>query len=739
MTAGRCFIATVSLLASAFAWPDVVDLPRIDDAPNIDGVLDEAVWQDAVKIELSYETFPGENTPAPVETWAYFAEDGENIYIAFDARDPRPGEIRAFLRDRDKAWNDDFVGVGFDTYNDNRRSFDFYVNPLGVQMDSIFDETEDGDGDDSWDAIWESAGRMGDSGYFVEMRIPLDQLRFQKVDGQQTWGFRAMRQYPRDREFFLENVRDDRNQNCALCQNGRLKGLEGSSPGKDFEIVPTLTASHNSFTDTPESVPMSDGDTTTEAGVTLRYGITPDITANLAINPDFSQIEADSAQLDVNNRFALFFPEKRPFFLEGANYFSTPIQAVFTRTVASPDIGLKLTGKRGNHTFATFAARDEITGLLFPGATSSDSTTMEQDNNAFVGRYNYGFGNTSSSLGGLIAARDGDDYRNVVAGVDGRWRINNHHALIGQYLTSETEYPASVADEFDQPLGSFDGDALTLRYEFDSRNWFANVELEDFDGGFRADSGFVSQVGAEEREVNFGRVWHGDGSRWWNRIRMRNGYETVHREDGQLLEEEVSIRLGAGGPWQSWTQVNFFTGKTYDDGSVFDIERFGLYNRMTPIAGLTTEFYFDIGKRVDFANNRAADAVFFEPSVSWNASRNLIARVDAVLAQFDTRSGESIFDARIVDARVTWQFNVRSFLRFTLQHQDIKRNIAVYVDDVESRSRDVGRQLLYSWKLNPQTVFFLGYSDVYVDNDDLDRLTATDRTWFMKIGYAWSL
>ncbi len=732
--------AWLAVTSAVSAYADFVELPRVEGDVEIDGVIEEAFWQEALRVEIDVETTPGENIEAPVETWAYLAEDGENIYVAFDARDPNPEEIRAYLRDRDTAWPDDFVGVHFDTYNDNRRAFEFFANPFGIQMDAVFSESGDGDGgDDSWDAIWDSAGRITETGYIVEMKIPLDQLRFQSVDGKQTWGFRLMRQYPRTHETFIESVPFNRNSNCNMCDNDRLQGLAGSKPGKDFEIVPTLTASHSRTSDDPGFIPLGSADTRTEAGVTVRYGITPDITANLAINPDFSQVEADAAQLDINNRFALFFPEKRPFFLEGANYFETPLDAVFTRTVASPEVGLKLTGKRGNHTFGTFAARDDITNVLLPGATSSDSTTIEQANDTFVGRYSYGFGDTGSSVGGLMTARDGVGYRNIVTGVDGRWRINDQHSITGQFLRSEAEYPLDVAIEFDQPLDSFSGNAVGIEYEYSSRNWFASLEHEKFDSGFRADSGFIPRVGGEEQEVVFGRVWHGTNNNWWTRIRLRNGYEITHREDGQKLEEEASIRLGMGGRWQSWTQLNLIKGKVYNDGIVHDVDRIGVYNNMRPVRGLFTEVFVGVGQRVDFANNRPADSIVIEPRIEWNATRNLLLEINGIYLKLDTRAGEKIFDASILDARAVWQFNVRSFLRFTLQHQDIKRNPDVYIDPVDRRSKESGRQLLYSWKLNPQTVFFLGYSDAYIDNDDLNELTASDRSWFLKIGYAWSL
>ncbi|MCH8250646.1 MAG: carbohydrate binding family 9 domain-containing protein [Proteobacteria bacterium] len=734
----------LAFLCSAAAQAESVSLPHTGGSVVIDGVLDDEAWGDATQIELDFETRPGENIPARVRTVAFLMEDGENLYIGFAASDPDPSAIRAYLRDRDSAYDDDFVGIVIDTYNDGRRAFEFFANPLGVQMDMTNNEVSSRGSfnkeDDSWDAIWDSAGRINDEGYAVEMKIPLNQLRFPASDGLQTWGFDLTRTYPRSKRYRFSNNPTDRGINCYLCQIGELSGLKDAEPGRDLEIVPTLTASQSSTTDEPGDIPMVSGDAKADAGVSIRWGISPDLTANLAINPDFSQVEADVAQLDVNTRFALFFPEKRPFFLEGADYFETPIQAVFTRTIASPTVGAKLTGKRGDHTFGIFAAEDEITNLLFPGPFESETETLEQSNTAFVGRYSRGFGDTSS-IGGLVTVRDGDGYHNYVGGIDGRWKINDQHTLSMQYLKSETEYPVDVATEFEQPQGAFDGTGAVARYEFDSRNWFANLRFIALSDGFRADSGFESQVGGDEMKVDLGRVWHGVDGGWWTRIRLHNQYVILHLEDGTLVTREASLRLGVGGPMQSWTQIMLSAGSELADGVLFNKKRIGLYFEAQPRGGLSLQIYTHLADRIDYANTQLAEQWLLQPSVNWNINRNLLMRLAGTYFSMDTKQGEKIFDASVIDARLTWQFDRRSFVRLTVQSTDIDRNLAAYnvPDDFDARSRDVGRQLLYSYKLNPQTVFFLGYSDQYVDDDSLDGLTATDRNWFMKIGYAWTL
>lgn len=729
-----------AILAPPVAAETVADLPRSSGEVEIDGVIGDGEWADAVQVELDIETNPAENGPAQVRTTVYLVEDGQNLFIAFDARDPNPRAIRAYLRDRDSAWNDDYVGIALDTYNDERRAFQFYANPLGVQMDKTHNDVSGGNGQDfdtSWDAIWDSAGQINDTGYVVEMRIPLSQLRFPDVAGSKTWGYDLTRNYPRDRTYRLSNHARDRNRSCYLCQVGKLQGLEGSRPSRDIEIVPTVTASQASTTDEPGVIPMESGDAEVEGGVTVRWGITPDLTANLAINPDFSQIEADVLQLDVNNRFALFFPERRPFFLEGADYFRTPIDAVFTRTVADPDFGAKLTGKRGDHTFGLFAALDAETNLLFPGLFESDSETFEQENTAVVGRYSYGFADTSS-VGVLLTARDGDNYQNVVGGVDGRWKINDQHGIEFQHLQTETEYPDDVAIEFEQPLGTFSGQASLLSYDYDSRNWFGSATFENYSSGFRADSGFVSQVGGDAYGVRFGRLWHGTDQNWWSRIRASVHADHKVAEDGRVLEREKVLRLGFGGVLQTWFQFALVDETELWEGVNYDQKEVRAYFEIQPKRGLSFAILGAYGDKIDYTNDRLGKSTRWEPHITWNITQKLLLRLNGVSSKLDTPEGAQIFDARILDARLTWQFNLRSFLRLTLQNTEVERNQAEYIEETDAYSQDLGRQLLYSYKLNPQTVFFLGYSDQFVDDDSVDDLTISDRTWFMKIGYAWT-
>lgn len=719
--------------AAARAAP--ADVPHTTADVSIDGVLDDAVWRDALVIDVGIEVNPRENEPASVETVAYLIEDGTRLLVAFDARDPAPAGIRAYLRDRDAAYGDDFVGIVLDTFNDQRRAFEFFVNALGVQMDLTVDDVNGGE-DDSWDAIWESAGAVNDSGYAVEMAIPFSQLRFDDTRGPQVWGIDLLRVRPRENRTLIAASPRERGRNCYLCQIGSVRGFAEAEPGKGLEIVPSVTAARTDERDAAAGR-LVDGDVDGEAGLNVRWGITSDVVANLALNPDFSQVEADVAQLDVNNRFALFFPETRPFFLEGADFFSTPINAVFTRTIADPDLGAKLTGTSGANGYGVFAAEDTVTNLLFPGSQGSSNDSLDRSSRTVVGRYQRDVG-ANSALGALITSRSAAGYDNRVGGFDGRYRPDDRHSLRFQVLRSRTEYPEHIVTGSDQPAGRFDGDALRFNYNFGTREWFAAANYERLDPGFRADSGFVTRVDIERSAANFGRVWHGAERHWFNRMRLGGNASVTHDTAGQLLGRNRTLFFNVQAPMQSFMQANVSRGQQFWDGRLYDTRNANVYGEVRPFAALSFRLSMSAGKQIDFANSRLGDEIRVGPSMDWNVNRHMQLRMQHTASRLETEAGERIFDANVADVRLTWQFNLRSYLRLTLQQQVVERNLALFeAPGTEGRTETRGTQLLYSYQLNPRTVLYLGYSDNQAANGSGASLTRTDRTFFSKFSYAW--
>jgi hypothetical protein len=716
--------------------PAVYKIGRADSAIVVDGVLDEAAWGSALTLRLEYETRPAENSAPPVETECLVAYDDDRFYVGFRAFDPDPGSIRAHLQDRDTIFGDDMVGFKLDPFNDERRAFQFFVNALGVQFDSLEDDVS-GNEDHSWDVIWSSRGRITDEGYVVEIAVPFHQLRFPKGGGTQTWGFDAVRFYPRSQTHRIALQPVDRDIQCQLCQMSKVRGLEGITPGRNIELVPTVTSGRTDQRDDFPDGPLTEGSVDSELGFTGRWGMTPNLTLNVALNPDFSQVEADSAQLDVNNRFALFFEEKRPFFLEGADFFSTPLDVVFTRNVADPSWGGKVTGKQGPHAMGVFVARDQLTNLIFPGSTGSEGTSLDLESTDAVVRYRRDFGE-SSALGVLVTSREGDGYSNRVAGIDGLWRLGESDSIRFQSLTSQTEYPLDVALEFDQPAGSFSGRAHRIDYSHNAREWDWSARYVDVGSDFRADMGFMPRGDYRFVSGDISRTWWGDDEDWFTEIRVSGDWDRTEDQAGQMLEEEVEVDFDITGPMQSRLSVGVGTSDEFFDGVTFDnLSSYRTWVEVRPSGKFWLGMFTGYDDAIDFANTRAGTRFRWEPSIRLNVGLRLRLTLDHDLQEFEVDEG-TLFEANLTQLRLVYQFNVRTFFRTIVQYRDVERDPSLYEEAVEAMTERLFTQFLFSYKLNPQTVLFLGYADNR-EGDEIIDLTERNRTLFFKFGYAFVL
>jgi hypothetical protein len=710
---------------------------RIERATSpivIDGALDEPAWGAAAVVELTYETRPAENEPPPVQTQVLLTYDDRHLYVGFRAHDPDPSAIRAHLTDRDSAFSDDFVGIVLDTFNDERRAFEFFINPLGVQMD-MFNDDVGGNEDESWDAIWDSAGRIGAEGYAVEIAIPWSSLRFPRTEGEQTWGFDALRFYPRTQRHRIASQPMDRNVTCYLCQISKMTGFAGITPGRNLEITPTLTGTR---TDRREDFPrggFTEGEADTELGVTGRWGITPNLALSAALNPDFSQVEADAAQLDVNTQFALFFPEKRPFFLEGADFFTTPFNAVFTRNVADPSWGLKLTGKEGRNAVGVFVAQDERTNLILPGNQGSDEVSLAQESTDAVVRLRRDFG-ASSAFGVLLTGREGDGYSSRLGGIDGLYRITESDSVRLQILSSRTDYPGRLGGErFPAPPGPLDGHAVFLGYDHSSRNWNVFGRYEEVGEGFRADMGFLPKVDYELIVGGVERTWYGEGDDWLTSWSVGADWDQTRDQGGRLLERETEVTVEGEGPRQLFFFLQTGWRDRFFNGVTFDERYWSAFGEMDPTGDLYLSFFVRRGDEIDFANTRAAEILQLESALRYDFGLHLRARISHVLQRLDVPGGR-LFEANLAQASLVYQFTVRTFLRAILQYTGVERTPGLYLARVDASTERLFSQFLFSYKLNPQTVFFAGYSDNALGDERID-LTRQNRTLFVKLGYAW--
>ncbi|MBA2733665.1 MAG: carbohydrate binding family 9 domain-containing protein, partial [Acidobacteria bacterium] len=375
-----------------------VDIARFDKAPVIDGKLDDSIWQQAAVLKDFYQFRPGDNIAPSQPTEVLIGYDAKFLYFAFRAHD-EAGKVRATIPKRDQIFDDDSVGLYLDTFNDRRRSYIVLFNPLGVQADGIF--TESNGEDYSFDLVMESKGMLTDDGYTVEVAIPFKSLRYEAGKGK-LWGVHVIRQIKRLNNETISWMPIRREVSGLLSQAGHITGLEGISTERTLELIPSLTISEtgkrikslplggvNDLTRVTDPTRFINKPIELDPGLTLKYGITPTVTLDLALNPDFAQVEADQTVVTANQRFPIFFQEKRPFFLEGIDTFQTPLTAVHTRAIVDPDVAVKLTGKRGRNTFGLLLASDNA-----PGNFSEEERTdpdalpgIERflDKNAYIG------------------------------------------------------------------------------------------------------------------------------------------------------------------------------------------------------------------------------------------------------------------------------------------------------------------------------------------------------------------
>ncbi|MEM1250518.1 MAG: DUF5916 domain-containing protein [Acidobacteriota bacterium] len=710
------------------------NIPRVSEAPKIDGRLDEDLWEKAaLRVEIPYEVWPSDNDSAGVRTEAYLAYTKTHLYAAFKAYEPNPKSIRARLTDRDTAWNDDNVGLIVDTFNNQREAYYFNVNPLGIQMD----RQGRGFGDSSWNGVWESRGRLYDWGYAVEMEIPFSTLRFQPGDDEQTWGFDVQRTWPRDDRRTMSSVPRNRDIDCILCQYPKLSGLRGLDSGRNLEFVPTLVGGRaDAAGDDGELV---SGGEEVDVGGTVRWGMTPSLTLSATANPDFSQVEADVAQLEINRAFTINFPEARPFFLEGADSFRTPLRAVQTRSIVQPSWGLKLTGQQGRNGLGVFVAEDEVTTLLVPGRQSSSTTTLDGGNTSAVLSYNRNMGQRSR-LGVLATQREGSGYENSVAGAHGFFALSQTDSLRAQVLFSDTLYPETESLE---PADLSDH-ALRLSYRHESNTWEWGADVRDVGDDFRADLGFMPRVGFRQFEGSLRRQWRQNAGALWSQQSVEARRNRLEDADGIALNDSASLGYSVSGKWQSRISFGAYFGDSFWNGSVFDGDGHWLELESRPAGSFQWGLSSNWGDSVDFTHTRQAESLRVSPRVELDFGRRLRLRVNHTLQQLDVQGGE-LFEANLSQLRMVYQFNARTFVRAIVQYRDLARNAALYDSAVDPLTERLFNQLLFSYKLNPATVFFLGYSDDRLGGEELDPLgnlqfndlQQTSRTLFLKLGYRW--
>src|SRR5690349_20244405 len=518
---------TAAAAKGAFTVPpeksNPVTIPKFDKPPIIDGKLDDEVWQKAVVLKDFYQIQPGDNIAPSKPTEVLLGYDPKFLYIAFKATD-EPDKVRATVAKRDNIFQDDYVGFMLDTFNDKRKAFEVFFNPLGIQGDGIITE---GRGEDfSIDLLMESKGLVHETGFDVEVAVPFKSLRFEADKGK-LWGAHFFRRIKR-----FENELDSwmpfsRSIDSNLSQAGHLTGLEGISVERTIELIPSLTVSQNSrFVPSlaPSQRSLDPGRIVNEPvgvdpGLTAKFIPSSSVVVDLAINPDFAQVEADQLVVTANQRFPIFFPEKRPFFLEGIEIFQTPITAVHTRAIVDPDIAVKTTGKKGRNTFGLMVASDNAPGNLSADDRGTLNGCLDKraldprvicnnekflDKNAYIGvlRLKRDVGK-ENSLGMMATSYNFIDKHNQVGGLDGRFRLNKQTTVSFQTLGTTSRNFFFDPNDGVTRYRTGNGFGYSADYNVSGRNWGYEFYGEGFTRDYRADVGFVQRTNSN---FNYGFV-----------------------------------------------------------------------------------------------------------------------------------------------------------------------------------------------------------------------------------------
>ena len=398
--AASCVWALAAGIVSAqadSARPEI-HITRATGPITIDADLSDPGWKGATRVDTFFETNPGDNVTPKVRTVAFLTYDDSALYAAFQFFDPDPSKIRAPYGDRDDVPSyTDYGGVILDTRYDHRTGLLLLANPRGIQYDAITDDTT-GNEDSSPEFYWKSAAKITAEGWVLEMRVPFSSLRYPRTDPQ-TWGILLYRNYPRQFRYQMFSAKLPRGGNCFICRSNPLTGLEHLPPAGHLVVAPYVTAKEEAAPRGDPGSRLVNKPIRGNGGVDAKWTPNENNAIDATINPDFSQVESDVAQIAVNQRFALFYPEKRPFFLEGLELFSTPIQAVYTRSITSPRWGLRATGKFDSNHYTAFVAEDRGGGsVILPGPNGSSFANQDFSSFVGMGRMRHDFGKSFVSF-----------------------------------------------------------------------------------------------------------------------------------------------------------------------------------------------------------------------------------------------------------------------------------------------------------------------------------------------------
>jgi len=648
---------------------------------------------------------PHDGQPASEETHAYLGYDETNLYVVFVCFDRNRGGIRANLTQREQFFPNDFVDVWLDTFHDHRRGYEFFSNPLGVQADALVTESH---GEDmSFDTLWYSQGQLTPEGYVVWMAIPFKSLRFSNADVQ-TWGILLQRDINRNNEKSFWPTVTQRQQGL-LTQNAPLRGLENISPGRNMQFIPygIMRSFHALDTRDPVAPRFDNRTAKFDGGIDAKFVLKDSMVLDLTVEPDFSQIESDEPQVTISERFEVFFPEKRPFFLENSNYFATPIQLLFTRRIANPQFGARLTGKAGKWSMGALVADDRSPGLEVPASDPS------ADKRALFGivRVNRDIFK-DSTIGVMFTDREFRGSFNRVGGADTYLKLSDTWSAQFQAVASSTRL---LDGRY------FAGPAFESLVERSGRDWVNSFRYTGRSTGFLTFTGFDPQNDVHNLSNEFQYNFWPESKllyKWGPQFRVYRMYDNDGTMIGWGYMPEMNFEL----PRQTYLTFGYAQEEETLRPKDFEVlTRNREYVRNTKYIFFETapkpQFNVSIdyrwGRRINYAPPAGV-----EPFLAMRNSLTLTAtvrpakrlQIDNSYLLFRLREPDtkiSAFNNHIVRTKWNYQFTRALSARVIVEYNSLLAN-----PKFTSRptSKNVNSDFLITYLVNPGTALYVGYN-----------------------------
>lgn len=712
---------------------------EIEEDFDINGKMDDPAWAKAKPTLLQYQRQPNDQEPAPVETRVKVLYSTDNLYIGFESIDPEPSRIRANVTDRDGFFGDDYVGVILDTYSNNQQAYEFVVNPLGIQMDATRTSTSE---DFSYDALWYSEASITGTGYIAVMKIPFKSFNFPDRDIQ-NWAIQFIRNYPRKNRYQLSwtNVMID--NPCLLCQSGQLTNIQDIDRSNTVEILPYTAATHRGALLDPSNAEsgFDNEKIHTKAGGSISYSPTTNSSLEMVVNPDFSQIETDASQISVNETFALYFSEKRPFFVKGADLFSTRENLYYSRTINNPFAAAKFTRATNRFSIAFLSAYDREAPFIVPGKERSSQvqTNLNAYNNILRGKYNLG---EESHIGSLITTRNYEGGHNYVGGVDWALAVAPNYYFRGQAGYSKTKELDDMA-LFSDPrtLGSssndaafngeqFGGTLLSAEFSRESKYYNFSFDYESYSPTLQTQTGFINNV--DRRQIGFsqGLSYYPDND-MLSQGSLNVSGNWRYDFDGEFQERFMFVRFNNKLVGQNDLNINFLpVNDERFRGQMFR----NIYRGTISFSSNTYDTFsfggsFEYGRNINRSQvptlgvgyNISADATVkptprFRMTLNYNYSK-----------LSEDGGDQTYYSGDIYRLNTRYNFTKRLFARLITEYNSFSEEVQIY-------------PLLY-YKANAFTKFYIGMTSYHTDfydnsaNRSYWGFRQTQREFFVKFQY----